>query len=168
EIEVIDGTRRHGNALLLPAGPMREPLERAIACDFHLVNGDTLHASELAFRLHGATLVGNDGCMQALASLSGMRVHAVAGIGNPLRFFDSLRMRGLELIEHRFSDHHAYSPQDLDFNDTIPIVMTEKDWVKCAAFAMANCWMLPVCAELDDRFLSALLHRLPSSPGAQS
>ena len=167
EIEVIDGARRHGNAMLLPAGPMREPIDRASECDFHCVNGDGARAGEHAFRLRGDTLVGNDGRMCALTALSGRRVHAMAGIGNPQRFFGSLRTAGLELIEHPFSDHHPYRPQDLDFNDTMPIVMTEKDWVKCSAFAPANCWMLPVHAEPDGMFLEALLRRLPSPAGSQ-
>ena len=166
EIEVIDGMRRHGNALLLPAGPLRESLGRAKQCDFHLVNGDAADASESPFRLHGETLIGNDGRTQALSNLSGMLVHAVAGIGNPRRFFDSLRMHGLELSEHPFGDHHVYSPHDLDFSDAMPIVMTEKDWVKCAEFATANCWMVPVRAELDAAFLGELLNRLPSPTGA--
>jgi tetraacyldisaccharide 4'-kinase len=115
--------------------------------------------------MHGDTLSGKGGSSQPLDSLRGKRVHALAGIGHPQRLFDSLRMHGLELVEHAFADHHAYRPQDLHFEEALPIVMTEKDWVKCAAFAPPDSWSLPVRAELDDGFHAELLRLLPAHPG---
>jgi tetraacyldisaccharide 4'-kinase len=165
EIEVIDGVRRYGNAQLLPAGPLREPVARAAACDLHVTNGGDASAGEWALRLHGETLVGKDGIIQPLDALRGNRVHALAGIGHPQRFFDSIRLHGLELVEHAFADHHAYCQRDLHFDEALPIVMTEKDWVKCASFAPPDSWSLPVRAELDDGFHAKLLRLLPTHAG---
>ena len=74
----------------------------------------------------------------------------MAGIGNPQRFFAMLREAGLTLYEHPMPDHHAFNSRDLDFGDSLPVLMTEKDAVKCAAFADARCWYVPVTAEFDE------------------
>ena len=90
-------------------------------------------------------------------------MHAVAGIGNPQRFFDMLKKQGLEVIPHAFADHHDFQPGDLQLNPSCPILMTEKDAVKCRRFAQADQWVVPVRAELDERFreqLSRLLEPL--------
>jgi tetraacyldisaccharide 4'-kinase len=97
--------------------------------------------------LQGDVLQSADGRSEALASWRGRRVHAVAGIGHPRRFFDSLRDNGLDVVEHAFPDHHAYAEEDLYFAERLPIVMTEKDWVKCERLAPANAWYLPVRAD---------------------
>lgn len=165
EIEVIDGVRRYGNARLLPAGPLREPAARAANCDLHVVNGGEVQTGEWPLRLHGDLLVGGDGRTQPLEALRGRRVHAVAGIGNPQRFFDKLQACGLEAVQHVFADHHAYSRGDLSFEEALPIVMTEKDWVKCAAFAPADSWVLPVRAEIDAGFFARLTQLLPQRAG---
>ncbi len=165
EIEVIDGERRYGNARLLPAGPLREPIARATACDLHAVNGGVAGAGEWALRLQGGTLSGNDDRTQPLEALRGRRVHAIAGIGNPQRFFHALRAHGLVPVEHAFGDHHAYSAPDLQFEEALPIVMTEKDWVKCAALVPAGSWMLAVRADFDDGFFAELSRRLPARAG---
>ena len=166
EIEVVDGVRRHGNGWLMPAGPLRESARRAEACDLHVVNGGAAHAGEWQSHLHGDTLKGNDGRTQPLEALRGRRVHAVAGIGDPQRFFGYVRMQGIEAVEHAFADHHVYRPQDLQFKEDLPIVMTEKDWVKCAAFARPDSWSLPVRAGLEDGFHVALSRLLPTRTGA--
>ena len=88
------------------------------------------------------------------------RIHALAGIGNPQRFFRSLRVAGFELVEHPFPDHHAYTVTDLNFTESLPVVMTEKDAVKCRAFAANDVWMLPVSGEIDSAFYNALNSRL--------
>jgi tetraacyldisaccharide 4'-kinase len=165
EIEVIDGTRRHGNARLLPAGPLREPEQRATECDLCVVNGDASLSGEWSMKLIGNTLTAQGGRRQPLDGWHGKRVHAVAGIGNPERFFRSLREYGLEVVEHAFGDHHAFVPGDLQFDEDLPVVMTEKDWVKCAAFAPADAWMLPVRAECPDRFFEDFRSRLHSNIG---
>jgi tetraacyldisaccharide 4'-kinase len=165
EIEVIDGVRGHGNAWLLPAGPLREPFERAHDCALRVVNGGEAHEGEWAQRLLGDTLIGSDDCSLPLSALKGRRVHAVAGIGNPQRLFDGLRAQGLDPVQHAFADHHAYTENDLKFDEALPIVMTEKDWVKCSAFAPGDSWMLPVRAELDQGFFAALTSLLPPREG---
>jgi len=91
-----------------------------------------------------------------LSEFEGQKVHALAAIGNPKRFFDSLRGQGLEVIEHPFPDHHPLTAADLDFNDSHPILMTEKDAVKCLAFAKAHHWKVPVDAKLPDSFFDAI------------
>jgi tetraacyldisaccharide 4'-kinase len=159
EIEVIDGARGYGNSRLLPAGPLREPPARARDCDFHVVNGGVGLASpdRHGMQLRGSELVRLDGARRAsLQALAGRRVHAVAGIGDPSRFFAMLRDAGIEPVEHAFEDHHAYRKQDLAFAESMPIVMTEKDAVKCAGFALTDAWMLPVSVQLDAAFLPAL------------
>ena len=169
EIEVIDGLRGYGNARLLPAGPLREPVERAQDCDFHVVNnGDAVAAAANRYnmQLYGAELVALDATLRKqLHMLSGQRVHAIAGIGNPSRFFGMLRQVGIEPVEHAFADHHAYCAQDFAFAEALPIVMTEKDAVKCAGFALADAWMLPVHAQLADTFLVALFAQLATISG---
>ncbi len=93
---------------------------------------------------------------QPLEAFRGRPVHAVAGIGNPQRFFADLRARGLELIEHPFPDHHALSAADLDFGDGLAVLMTEKDAVKCRQAAGPRHWYVPVAAD----FSEADSHRL--------
>ncbi len=168
EIEVGDGVRGYGNGRLLPAGPLREPVARAQDCDFHLVNGGAAAAGQYSMRLHATELLGLDGVRrQPLQALAGRRVHAVTGIGDPPRFFAMLRTAGIELVEHPFADHHAYRAQDFAFMEALPIVMTEKDQVKCSAFALTDAWMLPVRAEVPDAFFAALLERLAAIAGSR-
>lgn len=165
EIEVVDGRRRYGNGRLLPAGPLREPPERATRCDFRVVNlGDG--AGEAGFGEWPMRLVLGDAVplagrrVRPLAAFAGQRVHAVAGIGDPARFFRSLKARGIAVVPHAFDDHHAYSAADLEFASPLPILMTEKDAVKCAALSPADAFAVPVDAVLPEAFWAALLDRL--------
>ena len=162
EICVIDGERRFGNGRLLPAGPLREPASRAGAFAFRVCNGGIAQAGELAMTLNvdAAVALGGPPQQRRLADWAGQRVHAVAGIGNPARFFAALRAAGLDIIEHAFADHFAYAPADLDFGDDLPVLMTEKDAVKCIAFAGKGWWRVPVRAELPDAFFDAVAARL--------
>ncbi len=91
-----------------------------------------------------------------LGELRGQTVHAVAGIGNPGRFVSRLRREGLQVIKHVFPDHHPYRHGDIEFGDDLPVVMTEKDAVKCERFATERCWYLPVRAKLADTFIYRL------------
>jgi tetraacyldisaccharide 4'-kinase len=177
EIAVIDAMRGLGNRYLLPAGPLREPPERLLQVDAVVVNGEAVapaggpaasanvvRAQEAGFvmRLSGEwlrTLAGN-GEGLALSSLAGRRVHAIAGIGNPERFFSQLSAAGLQVIAHAFPDHHRYRAAELEFGDALPLLMTEKDAVKCRPFAAANRWYLPVSASFAAPEASALLARL--------
>ncbi|SRR5579883_737821 len=158
---VIDGTRRFGNRRLLPSGPLREPLSRLREMDFTVCNGGQPQHDEIAMRLvaHDARNL-RDGSSRALAKFANQRVHAIAGIGHPQRFFETLRARGIDPVEHAIADHHAYTARDLEFNDTLPVLMTEKDAVKCRAFAKGNWWSVPVSAELPERFFDAIAERL--------
>lgn len=164
EICVIDGARRFGNRRLLPAGPLREPLSRLQRVDLRVCNGGLAEAGEYPMQLRGGDVVAlDDGRVQTLASFGGQRVHAVAAIGNPRRFFDSLRAAGIEVIEHAFADHHGFTRADLDFTDGLPLLMTNKDAVKCRRFAQAHWWRVPVRAELPIAFFDAMAARIEAS-----
>lgn len=170
EIEVQDVRRRYGNGRLLPAGPLREPIERAADCQFRVLNlgvadpdRDAQPAlGEWPMRLQpGAALPLAGGRPVALASFRDQRVHAVAGIGDPERFFGMLRGLGIAVVPHAFPDHHAYAPRDFDFGSRLPILMTEKDAVKCRGLGLQHAWVVPIAARLPEAFWTALLERLP-------
>lgn len=168
-IVVVDAERGFGNGRLLPAGPLREPIAQLAEADAVVVNGaspaamlfelcQSFAAPVVQMQLvPGAAQALSGTGERALASFSGSRVHGVAGIGNPARFFRELRRFGLEVIEHAFSDHHPLVASDLDFGDDLPVLMTEKDAVKCRGFADARLWSVPVTAQLDDAHTSELL-----------
>jgi tetraacyldisaccharide 4'-kinase len=168
EIVVIDGQRGFGNGSLLPRGPLRESPRRLRRVNAVVVNGAMRTGFALppfVSRTHfdmkmqpgDARPVSGGGGLRALSSFRGGGVHAVAAIGNPQRFFDMLRDAGLTLYEHAFADHHAFKPGDLNFGDALPVLMTEKDAVKCAAFADARCWYVPVTAEFTEDQARALV-----------
>jgi tetraacyldisaccharide 4'-kinase len=163
EIAVVDGDRRFGNGRCLPAGPLREAPARLASVDLVVARGPAL-AGEVAmqYRPGPPRAVADEGVETTLASLATRPVHAVAGIGNPGAFFRRLRELGLRVIEEPFPDHHRFSAADLEFGDGLPVLMTEKDAVKCRAFARRETWYLPIEAELDPAFgprLLALLSR---------
>lgn len=167
EICVVDGARGLGNGALLPAGPLREPPQRLASVGLVLVNGPGWQpASGPCHRFHlraGPAQPLGAGAPRPLADFRGQAVHAVAGIGSPARFFTLLREGGLELVEHPFPDHHAYRAADLDFGDMRPVLMTEKDAVKCRAFARPHFYHVPVDAQPDEtaaRALHPLLQQL--------
>ncbi len=171
EIAVVDGARGFGNGRLLPAGPLREPLGRLAEVSAIVVNGAPEHPSIERVLGHiappvlhmslvpGAARALSDGGTppRPLESFRGEPVHAVAGIGNPARFFAMLRGRGLALTEHRFADHHPFGAQDLAFGDAAPVLMTEKDAMRCADFADPRLWYVPVDAQLAPADAAALL-----------
>jgi tetraacyldisaccharide 4'-kinase len=95
-----------------------------------------------------------------LRDFAGQRIHAVAGIGNPERFFAQLRAAGLDVMPHAFDDHFPYAAKDLDFGDDPPLLMTAKDAVKCTAFAHANWWSVPVRAQLPESFFDVVAERV--------
>lgn len=168
EILVVDGRRRFGNGALLPAGPMREPSWRGRDCDLVVVNGGTAapgeHAMQLVVR---QALPLHAGPPEALERFAGRRVHAVAGIGDPARFFDALRAFGIEVQEHAFPDHHPYTAGDLAFAGTLPLLMTEKDAVKCRRFAGPRWFSVPASAELPRQFFEVLRSRLDAARALQ-
>ena len=156
EIVVVDGARGFGNGALLPAGPLREPVSRLDSVDAVIVNGADFVLPLIAARTFTMTLRGDrfenlvDRREAGAESLRTKRVHAVAGIGNPQRFFDALRALGVAPKCHPFPDHHRFKASDLALPDAEVIVMTEKDAIKCASFADARMWALPVVADLSD------------------
>ena len=166
EIEVIDGRRRYGNGRLLPAGPLRELPARGTRCDFRVVNGGASGFGEWSMALvadQALPLAG--GRPRPLAAFVGQRVHAVAGIGDPERFFSMLRELGIAVVPHAFADHHRYSAADFEFGSRLPVLMTEKDAVKCAAFVADGYYSVPVRAELPEAFWVSLLDKLPARNG---
>jgi tetraacyldisaccharide 4'-kinase len=168
EIVVIDGQRGFGNGSLLPRGPLRESPRRLRRVNAVVVNGALKGGFALPkfvsgthFDMHmrpgDARPVAGGGGLRALSNFRGSGVHGVAAIGNPHRFFEMLRAAGLTVYEHPFADHHAFKPGDLNFGDTLPVLMTEKDAVKCAPFADERCWYVPVTAEFSENHSRALI-----------
>lgn len=154
EICVIDGERRLGNGRLLPAGPLREPASRLAQVDFIVVNGHTGQPNEIVMTLEGGIAINmaDPSRTAPLADFAGRPAHAVAGIGNPARFFASLTAQGIAVDGHPFADHHAFTRDDLTFADGCPVLMTDKDAVKCRSFARENWWRVPVSASLPESF----------------
>ncbi|MDO9521506.1 MAG: tetraacyldisaccharide 4'-kinase [Pseudohongiella sp.] len=183
EIAVVDAARGLGNGLCLPAGPLREPPERLMEVHHILVNGHPVPAmpsgaaeaetvqllpqqwvnvksgqkvSLSSFRL---LLESSEGLQEQQTRIA---ADAIAGIGNPGRFFDTLDTMGFDVRAHAFSDHHAYQPSDLAFATAknALLLMTEKDAVKCQRFAGDNWWYLQVRAQLPARFLDSIYNRV--------
>ena len=159
EIVVIDGDRRFGNGWLLPAGPLREAPGRLKGVDAVVVNGGRpLLAGALSMRLEAKNAVSlRAGTVQPLSALAGTAIHAIAGIGNPERFFNMLRSRGIEVIGRPLADHARLTAADIEFGDDKSVLMTEKDAVKCAEFAGCQHWYVPVTACFDGGAATALL-----------
>lgn len=171
ELAVIDGQRRLGNGHCLPVGPLREAAARLDVVDAVLINSavntaddaERFHALKHSFYLQARAFVAlRDGRELTAAQWISPRVHAIAGIGNPGRFFTTLRALGLTVIEHPFPDHHNYVGADLQFGDALPIVMTEKDAVKCLGLdsGLHECWYLAVEAILPDSLIASLIGRI--------
>ncbi len=167
EIVVIDGQRRFGNGLLLPAGPLREPVSRLQRADVLITQG-AAHAGERSMELRDTglrNLASGKAC--APSEFAGKTVHAVAGIGNPGGFFARLRGLGLEVREHPFPDHYRFRPEDLRFGDDAPVIMTEKDAVKCERFARSDYWFLEVEVCPDPGVGALILELLKEKCGGQ-
>jgi tetraacyldisaccharide 4'-kinase len=151
EIVVIDGDRRFGNGWLLPAGPLRETPARMAAADAIVVNGGrALLEGAFSMRLEAKSalsLIGH--ATKALDEFAGRSVHAIAGIGNPERFFNMLRAHGIEVLGHPLPDHAQLRAADIAFADERPVLMTEKDAVKCERIAGPLHWCVPVSARFD-------------------
>lgn len=166
ELVLIDAARGLGNRRCLPTGPLREPVERLQTVDALLYNGAASDpAAGFAFNLLPSALVNL--CTGERRPLNhfpvGQALHAVAGIGNPQRFFDTLQALDWRPLAHPFADHAQFSPQALDFSPSLPLVMTEKDAVKCRAFAQPDWWYLAVDAQPSPAFsawFDAQLQRL--------
>ncbi|HYR05201.1 MAG TPA: tetraacyldisaccharide 4'-kinase [Gallionella sp.] len=162
EIAVIDGVRGFGNGLMLPAGPLREPVARLQNVDAVVANGGKASTSQYAMRLSGGIFYNllEPGKMAAAEHFRLLNNHAVAGIGHPQRFFSHLQSLGIPFTPHAFPDHHPYSKADLAFADCDAILLTEKDAVKCAAFADPRYWVLRVDAQIDSALVDHILRKI--------
>ncbi|NOT17255.1 MAG: tetraacyldisaccharide 4'-kinase [Sulfuriferula sp.] len=176
-IAVIDGARGFGNNRRLPAGPLREPRTRLAQMNAIVINQTSSYHPSIPTAIAHYTM---QLCGQQFTQLAhprhtanaqnfiGKTIHAVAGIGNPQRFFDQLSAMGLTIIPHAFPDHHQYQPADFNFANTnlsAIIIMTEKDAVKCQTFANEQMWGYAVDAQLPDTFIADLLTQLGNHHG---
>jgi tetraacyldisaccharide 4'-kinase len=172
EIAVVDAQRVWGNGRCLPAGPLREPVSRLHTVDFICVQGkkEKNISQDFDFSRQAPNYMSyipgdiyqiiNRQVILDPASCVNYPIHAVAGIGNPNQFFALLRSQGLEIIEHAFPDHHAFTAQDIDFGFESLVIMTEKDAVKCRRFADDRHWCLPISLDMEPLFLENFQKRL--------
>ena len=163
--------RSLGNGFLQPAGPLREPRARLRSVDAAVVHGKSeLPGYRMTLEGDKVVRITDARDVRAAKSFAGQRVHAVAGIGDPRRFFLQLAGFGLKLVPHPFPDHHPFRAEELAFGDADPVVMTEKDAVKCKRLVQANpqaqFWVFPVSAALDPAFQRWLLEKLGGSKTA--
>ncbi len=165
EIAVVDGMRGFGNGLCLPAGPLRETPDRLQHVQALVVNGGSraVIPQHLAVPVYQVHMVASRVCdlagdgLRELDAFRGMRVHAVAGIGRPESFFELLRSSGIDVTEHAFGDHARFTRSDLEFGDDAPILMTEKDAVKCGALARPGMWYVSADLAFPDNDGGTLL-----------
>jgi tetraacyldisaccharide 4'-kinase len=173
ELVVIDGVRGLGNGHCLPVGPLREPARRLRRVDYVVVNGAGrierqlrgagLPVSLLAVRPRALRAVADPARTLAVDDFRaryGTRLRAAAGIGNPQRFFDTLAALGFDVQSRAFPDHHAWQAVDLAGDMALPLVMTEKDAVKCRAFAGPDDWYLEVDGVLEAALVDDIVARL--------
>jgi tetraacyldisaccharide 4'-kinase len=157
EILVQDGARGLGNGRCLPAGPLREPARRGARADLAIATGGRPGMFALQLTPREVVQLAAPGTVMPLAAFAGVRVKAVAGIGHPARFFRMLTQHGIDVEPRPYPDHHRYSAADLAAWGSAPVLMTEKDAVKCRRLDPApNLWMVPVRAVPDAAFVDAL------------
>jgi len=162
EIAVIDGARRLGNGLAFPAGPLREPKSRLSEVDFIINNGGPTEENEILMTLSPAKFIHLNSGKEYSIDKWPMhnQVHAIAGVGNPNRFFDLLLRLGFEFDKNPFPDHHKYHKKDLYYLDHLPILMTEKDAAKCKHFKNSKIWYLSIESEIESQFIDRLEEKL--------
>lgn len=155
EIVVMSAERRWGNGRCLPAGPLREPIQRLNTVDFVCVQGEQMHyiPGEIYQLVNRHVILD-------IADFSHYPMHAVAGIGNPEQFFVMLRGLGFDIIEHIFPDHHDFTADDIDFGFESLVIMTEKDAVKCRRFADDRHWCLPIRLSITPLFIETFQKKL--------
>jgi len=172
ELMVIDGQRGFGNERSLPAGPMREPKSRMSEVDWVVVNGEdkkgVAPVNAIQMKLVPQLLTNLiTGKQQSMDELSGRPVHGLAGIGNPKRFFSTLQQSGLQVIEHPFPDHYMFTQEDFVFADDLPIIITEKDAIKCRSIGLSeilgDVWVLSVGAQIPSTLMTSILDKLKLS-----
>ncbi|WOJ95747.1 tetraacyldisaccharide 4'-kinase [Congregibacter brevis] len=161
DVEVVtsDAKTGFGNGHLLPVGPLREPRRRLASVDFFLLRGGQDPHSGTAYKALQFRRLSNGETRSIGAPGFGPKVHAVAAIAQPQRFFDSLRELGLTPVEHRFVDHRAYQVDDFESLSDLPIVMTSKDAVKCPNELEVDAWVLDMEIEFPEGFVNQLVDR---------
>jgi tetraacyldisaccharide 4'-kinase len=183
EIAVVDAVRALGNALLLPAGPLREPPSRlASVAAVVRVRSDTgavdaqnafetpagVRQFEVVHEPQRFVNLVDPSRILAPDVLRDPSTVAIAGIGDPERFFGTLRARGFVGAMHAFADHHQYAQSDVAFPGARAVLMTEKDAVKCRAFEDARMWMLPIRARFDSSLTDFIMERIDGSEAARN
>ncbi len=159
EIVVVDGVRQFGNGYCLPVGPLREPVSRLTSVDFIISNGGIPKKGEHAmYYIPNELYHALDPSQKTLLTqFSPKIVHAIAGIGNPAQFFQLLTSYGFQVIPHAYPDHYQFTQNDIHFNDEYPVILTEKDAVKCQHFFNERHWILPIIAKVSPIFDTQLL-----------
>lgn len=160
EVVLVDGEKGFGNGRCLPAGPLREPVSRLGAADFVIYRNGRPDQSSMRLEPGRLVNLARPELTRALEEFAGQRLCAIAGIGHPARFFDLLRAQGIQVDPRPYPDHHRFSERDLATWPDGPVLMTEKDAVKCAAFARENHWFLPVDATLEPEILDAFFSKV--------
>jgi tetraacyldisaccharide 4'-kinase len=154
EIVVLDAQRGVGNGFCLPAGPLREPVARLAGVNAVLWRGGDSSHNSVAYVVDGLVPLRPDALCEAPATET--EVQAVAGIGQPEQFFTTLAGLGYRVTPHSFPDHYRYTQADFDALSDGPLIMTEKDAVKCASFARKNDWYLKISARLPDALVDRI------------
>jgi tetraacyldisaccharide 4'-kinase len=157
EVALLDGERGLGNGFCLPAGPLREPASRLASVDFVLYRNGAEAESAISYEPQAWVNLAS-GEQRALESFAGLAVVAMAGIGQPAQFFATVRALGAEARERVFPDHHRFTAGDFAGQAVGPILMTEKDAVKCRSLAGENAWFLRINARLPSRLVDAVAH----------
>jgi tetraacyldisaccharide 4'-kinase len=152
EIAVVNGERRFGNGYCLPAGPLREKPSRLDEVDIIVVNGEGERREHPMSVNNQFAINMQTSETKSLQEFTDGRVHAVAGVGHPQRFFDGLRASGLQIETHEYPDHYQYKESDIDYGDHLPVLMTEKDAVKCMRFNNSRLWCVPASVEMGNAF----------------
>ncbi|MEI7757531.1 MAG: tetraacyldisaccharide 4'-kinase [Bacteroidota bacterium] len=161
EVLVIDGTRKFGNGYLLPAGPLREFSSKLKTVDAIVCNHKKVIGGSYLMKYKGSSLINLKTNKKIhLNNLRLKNIHAIAGIGNPNRFFDYLKTFNIEFNSSIFEDHYRFSKKDFRNMNDKNIIMTEKDAIKCQKFSRKNFWYLPVTAEVDSKFIDVILKKL--------
>ena len=166
EIIVIDGSRRLGNGLTFPAGPLRESSKRLKTGNYIINNGGPTEDGEILMTLQPSKFVHlNTGKSYDIDKWPmHNQLHAVAGLGNPGRFFDTLSQLNFDIERHPFPDHHQFEESDLEFLDHHPIIMTEKDAARCKNFENPRIWYLTVEPKIEESFINDLESKIRSLP----
>ena len=169
EVVVVDGMRRFGNGWCLPAGPLREPVSRLREVDLIVSNGEPV-GDEYPMDYTGRQWIHvcDNTRTATMEQFTGQRVHAIAGVGNPQRFFDMLRAEAMDVVEHTYPDHHIFGHDDFAFDEQLPILMTEKDAVKCERLGLEDAWYVPIQANIGKKFRNHLLNVLEAKRGQKT